>query len=329
VRGTTATIGHVDLNGIGSSPLRKEDWPLLRGEGTFVADFKRPGMVHAFVVRSPFAHARFTRIDSGEVQSAPGVIDVITAADLPDRGRPIPTRMFKDEGANRYLQRPLADGVARYSGEPVAVVIADSRYRAEDAAERLHIDYEPLEVVLDPDEAVAAGAPLLQPETGTNVAGRLELNLGDIEEAFSQADLVVEDEFRIQRHAAVPLETRGLLAEYDQTTETVTVWGAAKIPHVNKKILLHMLGWSDERRVRLVELHVGGGFGARGEFYPEDYLIPLAAIRTGRPVAWAEDREENLRATNHSREQVHRAALALKKETASSTTPEPTCAPTA
>ena len=314
MRGTTATIGHVDLNGIGSSPLRKEDWPLLRGEGTFVADFKRPGMVHAFVVRSPFAHARFTRIDSGEVQSAPGVIDVITAADLPDRGRPIPTRMFKDEGANRYLQRPLADGVARYSGEPVAVVIADSRYRAEDAAERLHIDYEPLEVVLDPDEAVAAGAPLLQPETGTNVAGRLELNLGDIEEAFSQADLVVEDEFRIQRHAAVPLETRGLLAEYDQTTETVTVWGAAKIPHVNKKILLHMLGWSDERRVRLVELHVGGGFGARGEFYPEDYLIPLAAIRTGRPVAWAEDREENLRATNHSREQVHRAALALKKD---------------
>ena len=303
-----------ELNGIGASPLRKEDWPLVRGEGTFVADFKRPGMVHAFVVRSPLAHARFTTIDRAAALAAPGVIDVITAEDLPDRGRPIPTRMFHDEASNRFLQRPLADGVVRYSGEPVAVVIADTRYRAEDAAELLQIDYEPLDVVLDPDAAVAPEAVLLQAEVGTNVAGHLVVEMGDLERAFATADLVIKEEFRIQRHAAVPLETRGLLAEYDKEMESLTVWGAAKIPHVNKAILLRLLGWKDATKVRLVELHVGGGFGARGEFYPEDYLIPFAAMRTGRPVAWVEDREENLRATNHSREQVHRVELAVSKD---------------
>ncbi len=300
--------------GIGTSPLRKEDWPLVRGEGTFAADFKRPGAVHAFVVRSPHAHARLVRIDRAAALAVPGVVDVITAEDLPDRGRPIPTRQFADEGSNRFLQKPLADGVVRYSGEPVAVVIAASRYEAEDAAELLQIEYEPLPVVLEPDHAVAPGAPLLQPHAGTNVAGHLVVQMGALEEAFDKAYLVVKQEFRTQRHAAVPLETRGLLAEYDAKAETVTVWGAAKIPHVNKKILARLLGWTDEDRVRLVELHVGGGFGARGEFYPEDYLIPFAAIRTGRPVAWVEDREENLRATNHSREQVHRTELAVTKD---------------
>jgi aerobic carbon-monoxide dehydrogenase large subunit len=303
-----------ELNGIGASPLRKEDWPLVRGEGTFVADFKRPGMVHAFVVRSPLAHARFTTIDRAAALAAPGVIDVITAEDLPDRGRPIPTRMFHDEASNRFLQRPLADGVVRYSGEPVAVVIADTRYRAEDAAELLQVDYEPIDVVLDPDAAVAPDAVLLQPQVGTNVAGHLVVEMGDVEGAFATADLVIKEEFRIQRHAAVPLETRGLLAEYDKEMKSLTVWGAAKIPHVNKAILLRLLGWKDDTKVRLVELHVGGGFGARGEFYPEDYLIPFAAMRTGRPVAWVEDREENLRATNHSREQVHRVELAVSKD---------------
>jgi carbon-monoxide dehydrogenase large subunit len=294
----------LDVEGIGKSPLRKEDWPLLRGEGCFVADLKRPGMVHAFVMRSPHGHARFSRIDRQAVMGAPGVIDVITAEDLPDRGRPIPTRMFHDEDANQFLQRPLADGVVRYSGEPVAVVIAGTRYLAEDAAELLAIDYEPVPVVLDPDDAVAVG----------HVAGHLVVENGDVQEAFAKADVVVSGEFHIQRHGAVPLETRGLLAEYDAAAERVTVWGAAKVPHVNKKILARLLGWEDEERVRLVELHVGGGFGARGEFYPEDYLIPFAAIRTGRPVCWVEDREENLRACNQSREQVHRAEIALKND---------------
>src|SRR5438046_354956 len=142
----------LEVQGMGASPLRKEDWPLLRGEASFVADLKLPRMTHAYVVRSPLAHARFTRVDGEAARHAPGVIDVFSAADLGDQ-RPIPTRMFHDEASNRFLQRPLADGVVRYSGEPVAVIIAESRYQAEDAAELVDVDYEPLDVVLDADEA--------------------------------------------------------------------------------------------------------------------------------------------------------------------------------
>ena len=302
------------VSGVGTSPLRKEDWPLLRGEGRFIADFTRPGMVHAFVVRSPFAHARIGSIDRAAALAAPGVIDIITAEDLPDGGPRIPTRQFGTPGSERFLQRPLAGEVVRYSGEPVAVVIADSRYVAEDAAELLAIDYEAIDPVLDPDDAVAPGAPLLQPEAGTNVAGQWTIDLGSWDDAAATADLVIKEVFRIQRHGAVPLETRGLLAEYDAAANSLTVWGAAKIPHVNRSILTRLLGWADESKVRMVELHVGGGFGARGEFYPEDYLIPFAAIKTGRPICWVEDREENLRSTNHSREQVHRVEIALKAD---------------
>ena len=309
-----AEVDAKSVSGIGTSPLRKEDWPLVRGEGAYIADFKREGMVHAFVVRSPFAHARFTSIDKAASMAAPGVVDVITATDLPDGGRPIPMRQFGLPGSEQFLQLPLANGVARYSGEPVAVVIAESRYLAEDAAELLNIDFEALDPVLEPDDAVAPGAPLVRPEAGTNVAGEWVVENGSWEKAVAAADLVIKEEFRIQRHAAVPLETRGLLAEYDKSTESLTIWGAAKIPHVNRSILTRMLGWSDESKVRMIELHVGGGFGARGEFYPEDYLIPFAAIRVGKPVTWMEDREENLRSTNQSREQVHRVEMAVKSD---------------
>src|SRR5262249_25677345 len=162
----------------------------------------------------------------------------------PDRGRPIPTRMFKDESANRFLQKPLADGEVRYSGEPVAGLIAQSRLLAADAAELLDIAFEPPAVA--PDVAAAEGA-------GSPVVAR-----GEVEAAFAQADEVTGEELRPQRHAATPLETRGLLAEYDADAESLTVWGAAKIPHVNRRILAQLLGW-DQSRIRLVELHVGGG----------------------------------------------------------------------
>jgi carbon-monoxide dehydrogenase large subunit len=303
-----------DVMGIGVSPLRKEDLPLVTGRGCFIGDFRRPGMVHASIVRSPYAHARITDIDKRAALGAAGVIDVLLAADLPDQGVRIPMRQFRIPGSERFLQPPLAADVVRYSGEPVAVVIAESRYLAEDAGELLEVSYEPLEPVLDGDFAVTPDAPLLHPEAGTNVSGEIVIDQGQVDDAFASADLVVEEVFRIQRHAAVPLETRGLLAEYDEETEALTVWGAAKIPHVNKGILARLLGWQDEDRVRLVELHVGGGFGARGEFYPEDYLIPICALRTMRPVAWVEDRQENLQATNHSREQVHRVAAAVRAD---------------
>ena len=290
---------------IGRSVRRLEDRPLLTGRGCFVDDLDLPGAAHAALLRSPYAHAAIEGIDVSAALALPGVLGVLTAADVPADVR-IPMRMFSRPGMERFLQPPLAGGVVRYSGEPVAVVVAESRYLAEDALERIDVTYRPLAPVLGPGDDGTA----LFPQARTNVAAEFTIGFGDVDAAFAAADLVVEERITCQRHAAVPLEPRGVVADHDPRTGRVTVWGAAKIVQVNRRILAKLLGWPEER-VRLVELHVGGGFGARGEFYPEDYLIPLAAIRTGRPVKWVADREEDLRTTNHSRDQVHDIALAV------------------
>ncbi len=297
---------------IGESVLRKEDRPLLTGEGCFADDFELPGAAHVAVLRSPHAHAEVVgEIDTSAARALPGVVDVITAADLPADLR-IPMRMFKRPGMERFLQPPLAGSCVRYSGEPVAIAIAESRYLAEDAIELIAPAYEPLDPILGGPDSLAPEAPVLFEETGTNLAA--EFDVGEeravVDAAFEAAEMVVAETIEIQRHAAVPMESRGLAAAYDTTAERVTVWGASKIVHVNRRILAALLGWPEER-VRLVELDVGGGFGARGEFYPEDFLVPWAAIRLGRPVRWSEDREEHLRSTNHSREQTHEIELAL------------------
>ena len=297
---------------VGSSVLRKEDQPLLTGSGCFVDDMQLSGAVHATIVRSSEAHARIAAIDVSVAHSAAGVVDVITAADLPDAVR-IPMRMFANEGMERFLQPPLAGEVVRYSGEPLAVVIASSRYEAEDAAELVEIDYEPLEVVLDAERALQGGSPVLHENAETNLVTTVLADHGDVESAFAAADLVVEERLSIQRHGAVPLEPRGVIAEQDADTGRVTIWGAAKVVHMNHRILAAMLDMPQEQ-LRLIELHVGGGFGGRGEVYPEDYLIPFCAIRLKRPVAWTADREEELRSLNHSREQVHHMRLALRSD---------------
>lgn len=305
-------VSATEVMGIGTSPLRSEDGPLVEGRGCFIGDFKLPGMVHAAVIRSPHAHARIAAVTASSALAQEGVHDVVVGADIPD-GTLIPMRQFRVQGSERFLQPPLARDVVRYSGEPVAVVIADSRYLAEDAGELLEIDYRELPPVLDAEMALAPDAPLVHPAAGTNIAGELVIEHGAVDEAFSSADFVLEEKFRIHRHAAVPLETRGLVAEFNEVDGSLTVWGAAKIPHINRGILAALFGW-EEKRIRLVELHVGGGFGARGEFYPEDYLIPFCARKLGRPVAWIEDREENLRAMNHSREQVHHISIAVRAD---------------
>jgi CO/xanthine dehydrogenase Mo-binding subunit len=296
---------------VGTSQLRKEDHALLTGRAWFVDDLRRPGMVHAAVLRSPHARARIGAIDAAPARGMRGVLDVITHDDLPD-GLRIPMRMFRRPGMERFLQPPLADGAVRYVGEPVAVVVADSRYVAEDAAELVEVHYEPLPAVVDGLHAADAD-PLHAPAADTNVAADFVVEHGDVDAAFAAADVVVEQRIRCQRHAAVPMETRGLVAEWDVTGGSLTVWGASKIVHINRRILASLLGLPEER-VRLVELAVGGGFGARGEFYPEDYLIPFCAIRLGRAVSWTEDRAEHLASTNHSRDQIHDIAIALRAD---------------
>jgi aerobic carbon-monoxide dehydrogenase large subunit len=298
---------------VGRAVLRKEDPELLRGGARFVDDLHGADALEAAVLRSPHAHARIGRIDATAARAMAGVIDVLTAVDLPGGGPLIPMRMYGRPGMERFLQRPLAAEKARYVGEPIALVVATSRYVAEDALERIAVDYEPLAAVTDAVAALEDDAPLLHDAAGSNRAAEFEIEHGDVEAAFEGAHAVVEAEIRCGRHGAVPLETRGLYAEVEPGGERLVVRGAAKVVHVNRRILASLLGWPEER-IRFVEPSVGGGFGARGEFYPEDYLVPFAAVRLGRPVAWTEDREEHLRATNHSREQVDSVAIALDED---------------
>ena len=296
---------------VGRSVRRLEDARRVRGEGTYVDDVNVPGMLHATVVRSPEAHARIRAIDATAARSMQGVKAILGAAELGDALRPIPVRLVPDDRLLRYLQHPLATDRVRYVGEPVALVVARSRAAAEDAAERVELDLEPLPAVTDaavpPPTALFDHAP-------DNLASLIEEGFGDIDKAFARACHVVRLSFRTGRHTAVPLETRGLVAAADRGAARgsgrLTIWGPTKVTHFNRGVLATMLGWS-EHRIRLVEPDVGGGFGARGEFYPEDFLVPCAALRLGRPVKWIEDRVEHLSAINHSREQRYELALAL------------------
>ncbi len=298
---------------IGRSLLRKEDQRLLTGTSRFIDDLNLPGALRARILRSPHAHARIGSVDTSRARADPAVLAVITAADLPPRTATIPMRMYPRPGMERLLQPVLAHEVVRYVGEPVAVIVTRSSYTAEDAAALVDVLYEPLEPVLDPIAALEDSAPRLHADAASNVAAEFSVQSGDVDGAFAEADVVVEKRLRCQRHGAVPLEPRGLCAELEHETGRLTVWGAAKVVHTNRRILSKLLDW-DEDRIRFIELDVGGGFGGRGEFYPEDFLIPFCAIGLGRPIAWTEDRAENLQALNHSREQVHDVAVALRAD---------------
>jgi CO/xanthine dehydrogenase Mo-binding subunit len=298
---------------VGLSVRRKEDHRLLRGAARFVADVHLPGTLHAAVVRSPHAHARLLRVDTSAARAMDSVWAVLTAADLPGFVRAIPIRQLPMDSMLPFLQAPLATDRVRYAGEPVAVVVASDRYAAEDALERVRVEYEPLPAVVESRAAAEAGAPLLFEQQATNVAAAYTLAHGDVERALREADVVIRERFTTQRHGGVPMETRGLLAWYDGSRERLTLWGGTKVPHFNRAVVAQFLGLP-EHAVHFVQTDVGGSFGVRGELYPEDLLVPLLALRTGRPVQWIEDRGEHLRAANHSREQEHELTIGLRRD---------------
>ena len=284
---------------VGSSVKRIEDRPLLTGAARFIADLSVPHQLHLRVVRSPVAHGRIVDVDVSAADGIPGVESVWTAADIAGVP-PIDYRMSMVAGVEAYRQPVLAQRHVRYVGEPVAVVLAEDPYLAEDAAEAVHIDIEELEPAVD---------PILDGGRATEVAV-VKKGYGDVERAFDIASTVVEMDFRVGRHSGVPMETRGALARYDPMSSTIEMFGAAKVPHHNRTAIAAMLGLPTAALV-LRELHVGGGFGIRGELYPEDVLVCLAAMRIGRPVKWVEDRREHMIAANHSRDQVHRIRAAV------------------
>jgi carbon-monoxide dehydrogenase large subunit len=284
---------------IGRSILRTEDPPLLTGQGVFVDDIDRPGQLWARVVRSQAAHAQIRAVRTDVAARAPGVQLVITAADLPDVR--IPIRLLPTEEAERVLQPPLARDTVRYVGEPLAVVVADGAYQAEDAAEDVEVELEPLEPTLDPVRASESTAPRLH-SGRPNVINELRAVHGeDVAELFARASVVVRDTLRVERNTAIPIEPRGLIAELGDDG-LITMWGPAKVKHFNREVLARLLGIPVDR-LRFIEPDVGGGFGVRGEFYPEDFLIPWLARRLGRPVKWIEDRAEHFVAANHARDQ--------------------------
>jgi aerobic carbon-monoxide dehydrogenase large subunit len=297
---------------VGASMPRSEDVRMLTGTGCYIDDFICDGMVHAVVVRSAVGHARINGIDSSAARDLPGVLAVYTWDDIKEAVKPIPIRLGPLPGFERYLQMPLANNRVRYVGEPVALVIATSRYVAEDAAELVNIDYDPLDAAVDVHAAGADHVVLFE-DAGTNLASHFTVQRGDVEAAFGQAEYTRRETFRCHRHSAMPLETRGLAAQWSAAEGLLTVWGATKVPFFNRRVLSGMLALGEEKIV-MVEPDVGGSFGVRGEFYPEDFLVPFAAIKLGRPVKWIEDRRESFIATNHSREMECELEIATRKD---------------
>src|SRR5712672_4802603 len=283
---------------VGSPIERIEDLRFLRGRGEYVGDLAVDGMLHAVVLRSSFAHGRIRAIDISAARARPGVRAVITAAEI-GKVPLIPQRLDVLPEFSRYQQPVIAQHKVRYVGEPLAVVVADSAALAEDALEAIAVDIEPLRAVAD--RATARANEVLLFDRESNVAGTLTALKGDADAAFDGAPYVRRERFQVQRFTAVPMESRGLLAQWDAATGKLTVFGAAKVAFPNRRMLAQMMDLP-EGSIRMVENDVGGGFGARGEFYPEDFLIPFAARLTGRPVKWIEDRRENLLATNHARD---------------------------
>ncbi len=289
---------------LGRSLRRHEDRPLLTGQGRFAADIAFAGQLHMRVVRSPVALGRLVAIEVGEAHAMAGVAAVWTGADVAGT-RPIDFRQVRVPGLEPYRQPILAQDFVRYVGEPLAVVFADDPYRAEDAAELVFAEIEELEPCLDP---TAAPGEFL-PGIGTEAAV-IEKGYGDLEDAFAAAHAIVELKLAVGRHSGVPLETRGAIARYDPARRQLELHGAAKIPHINRRAIATMLDLPLER-IHLYQDHVGGGFGIRGELYPEDVLVCLAAMRLERPVRWIEDRREHLLAANHARDQVHQIRAAV------------------
>jgi len=290
---------------LGQRLPRIEDPPLIRGEGRFAADISFPGQLHMRMVRSPMAHAEIRSIDTAAASALPGVVAVWTNDDIADLP-PIDFRADRSAEALKAFRQPaLAKGRVRYVGDPVAAVFAEDPYVAEDAAELVEIALDPLRAIVSADDEPGEFEPGRSSE-----AALLTHTFGDADAAFAAAHAVIELDLFTGRHSGVPMETRGAIGVYDPVRDLLELYGAAKVPHRNRETLVKMLG-IDADRIHLHEGHTGGGFGIRGELYPEDVLVLLAAKRLGRPVKWIEDRQEHMMCANQGRNQHHRARIAV------------------
>ncbi len=304
---------------IGKRMTRTEDPRLLTGQALFVDDVEIPGMLHAAFLRSDYAHARLRHIDVSAARGRPGVVAVYTAEDMGKDWRPGPPLVsppptIKDIVFNSRTQVPLVKDKVRHAGEPLAVVIAESRYIAEDALEDILVDLEPLEAVVDLEKALEPGTPLVHDDLDTNLAAHLKQEKGNYATARRKADLIVRRRIIIDRCAAGAMENRGIVAHWDAKSQHLTMWNTTQAPIPLRNGLAGMFGLSASQ-VRVIAPFVGGGFGPKiMMFYPEEVLLTWATLKLGRPIKWIEDRRENFYATTQERGQIHNAEMALTRD---------------
>ncbi len=299
---------------MGGGVPRKEDPALVTGQGTYTDNMKLPGMLHIALLRSPFAHAKITHIDVSAALEQPGVVAAFTGEDLADEwANPIPCGWQVTEDLKEPDHWPIAKDEVHYVGDAVAVVVASDRYTAQDALEHIDVDYEPLDVVTDMEEAIKEGTPLVHEDLGTNTSFFWPLEVGDVDGAFEKADVVVKQRFIQQRLIPNAIEPRAVVAQPDPVNGGVTIYSATQVPHFLKEVLALTNG-IPENKIRAVAPDVGGGFGSKLNVYAEEVLAVALARRLNVPVKFVEDRTENYLATIHGRDQVQDIELASTSE---------------
>jgi CO/xanthine dehydrogenase Mo-binding subunit len=293
---------------------RTSDERLLRGRGMYVDDVPVRGALEVVFVRSPHAHARITEIDLEEARATPGVHAVYGAGDLGAFDRPLPLLFPHPDLVEPRTQNPIASDEVHYAGQIVAMIVAEDRYVAEDARERVRLELDPLPVVVDVDAALEDGADQVHSDMEGNVSGHIVQQVGDPDAAFRDAHLVLRHRYILERSAAMPMETRGMVAEWDPRGEELMLWNATQVVHPLRSGLAQFFD-IPESRIRITAPDTGGGFGVKGFFmYPEEVLVPWAARELRRPVKWIEDRVEHFTASHHERTQIHDVEIAVTED---------------
>ncbi len=298
----------------GSGIKRREDPRLITGKAKYTDDIILPGTLHMVIVRSPHAHARIKRIDTSAAKAVEGVVAVFTGQDVTLNGLPC-AWLIPNSDLKTPTHPALAKDTVRYVGDGVALVIAQTRYQAQDGADALRVEYEPLPVTVNPEEATRNGAPQLHADVPNNIAFRWIMSSGDegVEKAFAEADMVVQERIVQQRLLPTAMEPRSALAQWDSGTEELTIWCTSQNPHIHRHILGLVIGIPDQK-LRIIAPEVGGGFGSKIPVYADEALVGWAAMKLGRPVKWTETRSENYQATIHGRDHVEYVEMAAKKD---------------
>ncbi|HZE45305.1 MAG TPA: xanthine dehydrogenase family protein molybdopterin-binding subunit, partial [Xanthobacteraceae bacterium] len=297
----------------GARVERNIDPKLLRGEGAFVDDIPLRDVLHVAFARSPFARARIRAIDTRAAKAHPGVVAIYTCDDIGALDVEMPLLIPHSSMKHPRTQRPLARGEVFCVGQTVAMVVAVDRYTAEDAVAMIEVDYEPLAVEVDLEKAVADGAPLVHPDVPNNIAAHFVQTCGQPDDAFAKAEHVTRIRVQVDRSTAAPMECRAVAATWDAVSGELTVWDGTQAPISVRGGLASILRL-DEDKVRVIAPEVGGGFGQKVLlFYPDELLVPMAAMRLNRPVKYIEDRRENFVGSSQERTQIHHIELAALK----------------